>query len=321
LRTARTSLAEKVTVIQTYGKINSMIFSIIIPTYNRKHLLKKCLSSLFTQTFPKDQYEVIVVDDGSPPEADFPPEADWGLSADMWQTTVPFRFLTQKHKGPAAARNLGIKNAKGEIIAFTDDDCVPPANWLQKLYDGFKRHPEVAVVSGYQEAPEEILQKNVTAQYERFQTRQLYGGKDKEIVGGMQTPGGVTNNMAIRKEVFDKVGLFDENFPVPAGEDADLKKRIARDGFKFLYIPLKVEHYQEYSLAGFLKQQYARGIGGSFFRKKWGRSRVDWLLPIKSIPRFFITWWQGRSLKMAALEFLGRLAMFVGELKKFKIKN
>lgn len=302
-------------------KLIQMIFSVIIPTYNRKHLLKKCLNSLLNQTFPKDEYEVIVVDDGSPPEADSPPhpplaeEADVSLLTGRRQTSIPFHFLTQEHRGPAAARNLGIKKAQGEIIAFTDDDCVPPANWLEKLYDGFKRHPEVAVVSGYQEAPEEILQKNLIAQYERFQTRALYRGKDKEIIGGFETPGGVTNNMAVKRKVFDKVGLFDENFPVPAGEDADLKKRIANARFKFLYLPLKVEHYQEYSLRGFLRQQKTRGIGGRYFREKWGRGGVNWLLPLKSFPRFFVTWWKSRSLKMAGLEFLGRMWMVGGQLR------
>lgn len=283
-----------------------MIFSVIIPTYNRKDLLKKCLVSLFAQTFHKDGYEVIVVDDGSTDgTADF-------LSLLNPLDPSHFHFLTQNHKGPAAARNLGIKQAQGEIIAFTDDDCVPPANWLEKLYDGFKRHPEVAIVSGCQEAQDNILKENLIAQYERFQTREIYGGKDKEIVGGFETPGGVTNNMAVRKEVFDKVGLFDENFPVPAGEDADLKKRIADAGFKFLYIPLKVEHHQEYSLRGFLRQQKTRGIGARFFREKWGQGSIGWLLPLKSFPRFFVTWRQSKSLRIAALEFLGRVAMFIG---------
>ncbi len=279
-----------------------MTFSVIIPTYNRKELLKQCLSSLFAQTFPKNEYEVIVVDDGS---TDGTVEFLKSQSA-LWRT--------QNHKGPAAARNFGVKQAQREIIAFADDDCVPPADWLEKLYDGFKRHPEVAVVSGYQEAQEEILQKNLVAQYERFQTRELYGGKDKEIVGGFETPGGVTNNMAVKRQVFDKVGLFDENFPVPGGEDADLKKRIADAGFKFLYIPLKVEHHQEYSLRGFLRQQKTRGIGARFFREKWEQGSIDWLMPLKSFPRFFVTWYKSGSLQMAGLEFLGRMWIFVGGL-------
>lgn len=229
---------------------------------------------------------------------------------------VSFKFLQQKHQGPAAARNLGIKHAQGKIVAMTDDDCVVPRNWLEKLSDGFHRHPEVAGVTGFQEAPSEILQKNLIAQYERYQNRELYGQKEKEVVGGFETPGGVTNNVAFKKTVLSEIGGFDEGFPVPAGEDADLKKRIADRGYQLLYIPLKVEHRQEYSIRRFLHQQYVRGIGGRFFRKKWeNKEGINWLLPIKSVPRFFLTFLRTKSIRLAGLEFLGRLWMLIGELK------
>lgn len=285
-----------------------MFFSVVIATYNRQTLLVQCLDALFNQTFSQNQYEVIVVDDGS---RDDTIEYLKSLSP-----PVSFKFLQQKHRGPAAARNLGIKHAQGKIIAMTDDDCVPPREWLEKLADGFKRYPKVTGVSGYQEAPQGILKTNLIAQYESYQSRELYGQKEKEVAGGLETPGGVTNNVAFRKSVLDEIGGFDEGFPVPAGEDADLKKRIADCGHQLLYIPLKVEHQQEYSLGRFLHQQYVRGIGSRFFRKKWeNKEGINWLLPIKSIVRFFITFLKTKSIRLAGLEFLGRLWMFMGELK------
>lgn len=286
-----------------------MIFSVVLATYNRKGSLGKCLKSLLYQAFPKGAFEVIVVDDGSN-------DSTSDFLRTLESPGVKFRFFRQNHKGPAAARNLGIKYAQGKIVAMTDDDCVPPLDWLEKLQDGFKRYPEVVGVTGFQEAPEGVLGKNLIAKFERYQTREVYGAKDQEVVGGWEVPSGVTNNVAFKKANLDEVGGFDENFPVPAGEDADLKKRITDWGYKLLYLPLKVEHHQEYSLRSFLRQQYVRGIGSWYFYKKWeNRSFPNFSLLLKAFPRFIITWIKSDSLTIASLEFWGRVWMLAGEIR------
>ena len=98
-----------------------MKFSVVIPTYNRIGTLRRTLAAATVQAFP--DYEIIVVDDES---SDGTPE--------MVQRAFPSaRLLRQTHGGRAAARNRGIEAATGDVIAFTDDDCLPPPDWLARL--------------------------------------------------------------------------------------------------------------------------------------------------------------------------------------------
>src|SRR5713226_6572342 len=98
-------------------------FSIIVPTYNHPKQLAACLQSLARLEYPRDRFEVIVVDDGG--------------AAALEAVVAPFKnqidvmLLRQSHSGPAAARNTGAARAKGEFLAFTGADCTPATNWLQ----------------------------------------------------------------------------------------------------------------------------------------------------------------------------------------------
>jgi glycosyltransferase involved in cell wall biosynthesis len=109
-------------------------FSIIIPTRDRPSQLAACLESLTKLDYPRDRFEVIVVDDGS--------------HASVEQVTAGFRdrlkltSLAQPPAGPAAARNTGAARARGQFLAFTDDDCAPAADWLQKLAARFSATPD-----------------------------------------------------------------------------------------------------------------------------------------------------------------------------------
>lgn len=237
-----------------------MFISVVVPTYNRRADLVRCLMALRNQTYPKNSFEVVVVEDGSLTDV-----GDFVRSLGR-----NFTYFWQDHKGPAAARNQGIEKARGETVAFTDDDCAAPHDWLAKLADGYWRHPAVAGVGGFMEAPEEVLAVNPFARYESFITRQVYGAGEKEVLGGFEVPTGGTNNISYKKELLSRVGGFDEAFPVAAGEDADLKKRICDLGYALLYLPLKVEHYHRYSLSSFLKQGKDRGLGSLYFQAKHG---------------------------------------------------
>lgn len=180
--------------------------------------------------------------------------------------------------------------AKGEIIAFTDDDTIPPANWLSSLIKGFIGNPEVAAVGGIQEEEEEELKRNPYARYESWITREFYGAGKSPIKGGFEVPTGGTNNIAYKKAILDKYGLFDPYFKtvkvkcsfapllklidicgksfVISGEDPDLKKRICNGGETFLYIPLKVVHKRNFNLKGLARQSWTRGVGIVHFAKK-----------------------------------------------------
>jgi glycosyltransferase involved in cell wall biosynthesis len=101
--------------------------SIIIPTYNRQRLLKKTLRSLFNQSFPKDHYEIVIVDDGSTDETE---EMVKNLSL---ISPVKIKYFKQENKGPGSARNKGASNADGDILIFCDSDIIYDPGYLKNL--------------------------------------------------------------------------------------------------------------------------------------------------------------------------------------------
>ena len=241
----------------------------MVATYNRRALLERVVEAILRQTLPSERYEVVVVDDGST-------DGTAELGADLARRGS-VRFVCGEHRGVAAARNLGIREARGDVVAFTDDDCLVPADWLARLADGYARYPEVAGVGGGITPPPEALRASALARYERFQTRDLYGARDEEVLGGFECPAGGTNNMSYRRGALLDVGGFDEGFPPFVwGEDADLKLRIARRGGRLLYVPVTVIHLRTYALRSFLRQSWQRGRGEAHFRLKH-EGRRGWL--------------------------------------------
>lgn len=108
-----------------YMTQNSRFFSIVIPTYNRPERLAKCLGAIAKLDYPRDRFEVIVVDDGSDTPLD--------LIVRPFQEQLSLTLIRQPNGGPAKARNTGVANAKGQFLTFTDDDCTPDSNWLTAL--------------------------------------------------------------------------------------------------------------------------------------------------------------------------------------------
>ena len=178
--------------------------SVIIPTYNRKHSLKEALVAVLEQW--TKNYEVIVIDDGST-------DGTVQLLQEMKKAYKNLRFFTQPNQGPAAARNLGISHAKGQIIAFTDDDCEVSKTWVLMIRKSFELNPEVVALQG-----------RTTTDREKITpfTHQI----DNEH-GFNTIP---TCNAAYRMETLNKLGGFDTSFPFPHNEDADLAWRAAEIG-------------------------------------------------------------------------------------------
>jgi len=180
--------------------------SVVIPTYNRKDLLLETLQSLRTQSLPSSSFEVIVVNDGSNDGTDemlryFTGKAPFKLST-----------ITQQNRGPAAARNAGIRLAKGEIVAFTDDDCLPLTDWLAEIDRAFATRSIVGLQgSTFTDG------KSITPL-----THQI-----DNVSGNHSVP---TCNAAYLREVLIKAGGFDEEFPFPHNEDADLAWRVEAIG-------------------------------------------------------------------------------------------
>lgn len=253
---------------------NRPSFSIVIPTYNRKDTLRRCLAATTNQDY--SDYEVIVVDDASTDGTD-----------EMVRREFPqVRYLRQeRNRGPAAARNQGIRAAAGEIVAFTDDDCLVPPDFLSRLADGYQSYPEVTGVGGYLEPPEELIERNIFARYDRFVTRQIYHAGQQEYLGGFECPAGGTHSMSYRKSILEEVGGFDKSFPFAAGEDADLKWRVCQRGLQLLYLPVRVVHLQPYNWETFRKQQITRGRGVVHFERKYGELPGSARVLVRSLKR------------------------------------
>jgi len=189
----------------------SVEISVIVPTFNNRLYVVKCLESLAKQDFPKDLYEVIVVDDGS-----FDGSINSIYDVKNRYKDVSIRYNRQDNKGPSSARNTGLSFANGGIIAFTDDDCIPNKDWLSQIKGAFKKNPEIAGVGG----KTVTIPENITPL-----THQVEDDLDYSFP---------SCNVAYKKEALVKVGGFDENFPfpghtvkfLPTNEDWDLTYKI-----------------------------------------------------------------------------------------------
>lgn len=181
--------------------------SVVIPTYRRPELLRKCLQALSTQQFNRAEYEVIVVSDG-PDET-----TRQALAAFRAGKTFLLRYLPlPEKKGPAAARNYGWLAAKGELIAFTDDDCIPDKNWLSGFYQEYL-HDNRRAFTGKTIVP---IPENPT-DYERN-------------IAGLESADFITANCACPKKILLAVGGFDEEFPIAWREDSELEFKLINAG-------------------------------------------------------------------------------------------
>lgn len=198
---------------------NDINFSIIIPAYNAEATIGKCVAALQQQTVPADQYEIIVVDDGS---RDGTKEA---------ATAAGARVLQQaQNQGQAVGRNRGIREAKGEIICFTDADCVPQPDWLAEITTPLLADPAIAGSKGVYCT----RQRGLTARFVQMEYEDKYDKlRDYHRITFVDT-----YSAAYRREVLLEVNGFDERFPV--AEDRELSYRIAAAGHEMVFQPTAV---------------------------------------------------------------------------------
>lgn len=173
--------------------------SVVVPTYRRADLLERCLGALMAQSMPADAFEVIIADDADN-AATREQVARWAA-----QGPVTFRYVAvQGNHGPAAARNAGWRAAAGDLIAFTDDDCVPTADWL---------------INGC----EALEQSNAEAAWGRLEMPLPTSPTDYELDASHLTEAVfVTANCFCRKRALERIGGFDERFTMAWREDSDL---------------------------------------------------------------------------------------------------
>jgi len=223
--------------------------SVILPTLNRRESLRRVLESLFYQTYPEDKFEIIVIDGGST-------DGTQNMVKDLIEISpCELRYLKQENKGVAAARNLGIRNAKGEIIAFTDDDCMLSKEWLAALVHHFD-DPKVGGVGSIREAlnKDNLLAEAWDLAYFRI------GSLQEKYDFLNNSPFLCTSSAAIRFDALSELGGFDEN--LVSGEDVDLSRRVLEKGYKLVLEPsARVKHEHPSSWRALVKQQLWFGKG------------------------------------------------------------
>lgn len=192
-----------------------MRLSIVVPTYNRPELLGRCAAALIAQDLDLRAFEIIIADDAASEATRAQVEA---IAA---QAPVPVYHVpvTGRH-GPAAARNAGWRSARGEVIAFTDDDTIPDSSWAAAGLGALERDPTIAAATGRTEVP---LPRRPT-DYERNES-------------GLATAEFITANCFIRRSVLEAVHGFDERFRVAWREDSDLHFALLERGLKIIKAP------------------------------------------------------------------------------------
>jgi len=196
--------------------MGSLFVSVIVPAYNAERTVERCLEALTGQDYPKDLYEVILVDDGSTDKT--------GEIVGRY----PVKYIRQENKGPATARNKGVEAAKGGIILFTDSDCVPEANWIEEMVRPFNS-PEVAAVKGVYRAG----QAGIVARFSQVEFEERFEMLKKADSIDMVD----TYSAGFRRDIFLKMGGFDTGFPVANNEDTELSYRMSSLGLKMVFNP------------------------------------------------------------------------------------
>ncbi len=213
--------------------------SVVVPVYNGAATLSACLCALRGQTRLPD--EVIVVDDGSTDDS-----ADMARSFDVSSFAV--RVISQPNAGPAAARNRGAAAASGEILLFTDADCAPAPDWVERMTAVFA-NPGVTGAKGvYRTRQRELAARFVQYEYESKYDRM----RDFEAIDFVDT-----YSAGYRRDVFLASGGFDTSFPTASVEDQELSFRLAEDGHRLVFVPdARVFHIHDRTLGEYARRKF-----------------------------------------------------------------
>ena len=224
-------------------------FSIIIPTYNRPRQLYECLKSIERLEFPKKRFEVIVVDDGS--------KTPLRKLIRSFENHFSAKLIQQSNAGPAAARNAGASIAMGDLVVFTDDDCLALPNWLSKLENRFNQNPK-NVIGG---RTINALENNSFAATSQLIIDAAYQYHNADFANARFF---ASNNMAVPAALFRSIGGFDARFWT--SEDREFCDRWLWRGYRMTYAPeIVVYHVNPLRLQTYLRQHFNYGRGAFRF--------------------------------------------------------
>lgn len=261
---------------------SNLFVSVIIPVYNDSQRLEKCLRALESQTYPQNLYEVIVVDNNSDEDIK-------ALVSQFGQASATY----ESRPGSYVARNKGISLAKGTILAFTDSDCIPAPDWLEKGIVNLLRVPECGLVAG----KIELFFKNPDQPTAVELHQSIEAFNQKRYVEELRF--GATANMFTFRSVIDKVGPFNEI--LKSSGDCEWGQRVHLAGYKQIYSgETCVAHPARHSLVQLYKK-IVRLSGGFYdLNKKKGyplkKLIVDIARELLPSPKTYSPIWSSKKL-------------------------
>lgn len=288
------------------GQTHNAGVSVVVPVYNGEATIAQTVEYLLTQSLTPR--EILIIDDGSTDK-----------TAEILKPFANQILYTFKgNGGPASARNLGVKLASGGFVAFTDSDCLPERDWLQRLMSRFD-FAEVAGVGGAVKG----IDDSVIGQYVDL-ARLMEPAENQQ--GEIEYL--ITANACFRRDVLLAAGLFDERFRKPGGEEPALCRRIRERGFQFRFAAdAVVLHHHRQTVGSFLRTLSNYGEGRFLLGQLWPDYQVRQprktffrqMIAVRSLAQQFLAHARHHGTKKAmafsALDYLRQLAFLRGYIR------
>jgi GT2 family glycosyltransferase len=239
------------TVVPPAG-VPVLMFSVVVPTYNRPSQMRRCLYALASLEYPRDRYEVIVVDDGGRRPVE--------TVCRSFRDRLALRIVRTLHRGPAHARNTGVALSRARWVAFTDDDCRVAPDWLSRLEGGLLAFP--GRLCGGRTL--NLLARNPFSAASQMIVDLVYRFYNQNPANARFF---ASNNMAMDRRQFRSLGGFDPAFAI-ASEDRDFCDRWTAAGRGMVYCPLAVVgHAHSLSLSAYARQHFRYGRGACRYNR------------------------------------------------------
>lgn len=266
--------------------MNDKFISIIVPTYSDWGRLAQCIKSLSNQTYPPHSFEVIIVNNN--PADDMP--------ANFW-LPQNHKLIMEPKPGSYAARNAALKIARGEIIGFTDSDCIPDPNWIKNAVEYFESHPSCSRIAG---------QISIFFKSSKPTAAELYNSlfSFPQKMHAQATGTSVTGNLFTYRLVFDKIGFFNENL-LSLG-DLEWGKIAHKAGYEIHYVENVIVHHPARTFTELVKKEKRVGGGQGVIGKK-------------NLMGIFLDYLYANKLRLGLIKYIYRNGKNMGTVDKIRV--